>query len=154
MARGKPKKPQSDPDAKLVAHGATTGHEAELWRMADTLRGSMDAAEYKHVVLGLIFLKYISDAFEERHSRLDAERSEGADPEDPDEYRAGNIFWVPPANAALISIGKLLSGEENFMTEKFHPYLSLDLLLEDAPSSRIDLGTLPELARSMIGGNE
>ena len=68
MARGKPKKPQSDPDAKLVAHGATTGHEAELWRMADTLRGSMDAAEYKHVVLGLIFLKYISDAFEEKHA--------------------------------------------------------------------------------------
>ena len=58
------------------------------------------------------------------------------------------------SNAALISIGKLLSGEENFMTEKFHPYLSLDLLLEDAPSSRIDLGALPELARSMIGGNE
>ena len=49
-------------------NGATTGYEAELWRMADTLRGSMDAAEYKHVVLGLIFLKYISDAFEEIHA--------------------------------------------------------------------------------------
>ena len=58
------------------------------------------------------------------------------------------------SNSALISIGKLLSGEENFMTEQFHPYLSLDLLLEDAPSSRIDLGALPELARSMSGGNE
>ena len=46
-------------------NGATTGYEAELWQMADALRGSMDAAEYKHVVLGLIFLKYISDAFEE-----------------------------------------------------------------------------------------
>ena len=46
------------------------GHEAEYWRMADALRGSMDAAEYKHVVLGLIFLKYISDAFEERHAQL------------------------------------------------------------------------------------
>ena len=46
-----------------------TGYEAEYWRMADALRGSMDAAEYKHVVLGLIFLKYISDAFEERHAR-------------------------------------------------------------------------------------
>ena len=76
--------------------GATTGHEAELWRMADALRGSMDAAEYKHVVLGLIFLKYISDAFEEMHARLEAEQHEGADPEDPDEYRAENIFWVPP----------------------------------------------------------
>ena len=53
---------------------ATTGHEAELWRMADALRGSMDAAEYKHVVLGLVFLKYISDAFEEMHALLKGER--------------------------------------------------------------------------------
>src|SRR5438034_9649021 len=64
--------------------------------MADALRGSMDAAEYKHVVLGLIFLKYISDAFEEQHAKLEAEKAQGADPEDPDEYRALNIFWVPP----------------------------------------------------------
>jgi type I restriction enzyme M protein len=70
--------------------------EAELWRAADVLRGSMDAAEYKHVVLGLIFLKYISDAFEEKHAQLEAEVEQGADPEDPDEYRAEGIFWVPP----------------------------------------------------------
>ncbi|ACL26149.1 N-6 DNA methylase [Chloroflexus aggregans DSM 9485] len=76
--------------------GATVGYEAELWQMANALRGSMDAAEYKHVVLGLIFLKYISDAFEEQHARLEAERAQGADPEDPDEYRAVNVFWVPP----------------------------------------------------------
>ena len=63
--------------------------------MADALRGSMDAAEYKHVVLGLIFLKYISDAFEEVYARLEAEVGQGADPEDPDEYRAQSIFWVP-----------------------------------------------------------
>ncbi len=75
---------------------ATVGYEAQLWRMADALRGAMDAAEYKHVVLGLIFLKYISDAFEEQHARLEAERAQGADPEDPDEYRAVNVFWVPP----------------------------------------------------------
>ena len=75
--------------------GAITGYEAELWGMADALRGSMDAAEYKHVVLGLIFLKYISDAFEERRTRLEAELEKGADPEDPDEYRAENVFWVP-----------------------------------------------------------
>jgi len=56
----------------------------------------MDAAEYKHVVLGLIFLKYISDAFEAKHAELDAQRAQGAEPEDPDEYRAVNIFWVPP----------------------------------------------------------
>src|SRR5512136_2829003 len=55
----------------------------------------MDAAEYKHVVLGLIFLKYISDAFEAKHDELEAQKKEGADPEDPDEYRAASIFWVP-----------------------------------------------------------
>ncbi len=80
---------------KTVDNGATTGYETDLWRMADTLRGSMDAAEYKHVVLGLIFLKYISDAFEEIHTRLEGEKAQGADPEDPDEYRADNVFWVP-----------------------------------------------------------
>src|SRR3970040_2430804 len=74
---------------------ANLGFEAQLWKAADALRGSMDAAEYKHVVLGLIFLKYISDAFEEQHAQLEVERAQGADPEDPDEYRAKNIFWVP-----------------------------------------------------------
>src|SRR6266487_4425752 len=69
------------------------GFEATLWLAADKLRGNLDAAEYKHVVLGLIFLKYISDAFEERRNALAAEP--GADPEDRDEYRAENIFWVP-----------------------------------------------------------
>jgi len=69
--------------------------EVRLWQAADALRGSMDAAEYKHVALGLIFLKYISDAFDEHHARLESERAQGADPEDPDEYRAVNIFWVP-----------------------------------------------------------
>jgi len=82
--------------ANTTINGATLGFEKELWAAADTLRGSMDAAEYKHVVLGLIFLKYISDAFEETHARLETERDQGADPEDPDEYRALNVFWVPP----------------------------------------------------------
>jgi len=81
---------------KQNGNGANVGHEAELWKMADALRGSMDAAEYKHVVLGLIFLKYISDAFEELHAKLQSEKIQGADPEDPDEYRAKGIFWVPP----------------------------------------------------------
>lgn len=84
--------------------------------MADALRGSMDAAEYKHVALGLIFLKYISDAFEERHAALIAERDQGADPEDPDEYRMKNVFWVPPearwqhlkAQARQPTIGQLV----------------------------------------------
>ena len=84
------------PKGAKAANGATVGYEAELWQMADALRGGMDAAEYKHVVLGLIFLKYISDAFEEHRAKLEAEQGQGADPEDPDEYRAHNIFWVPP----------------------------------------------------------
>ena len=74
---------------------ADVAPEAQMWRMADALRGSMDAAEYKHVVLGLVFLKYISDAFEEAHAQLVAEQDQGADPEHPDEYRAQNVFWVP-----------------------------------------------------------
>ncbi len=96
MKTRKTKKPIGDTATKPAENSATTGYEAELWRMADTLRGSMDAAEYKHVVLGLIFLKYISDAFEEMHTRLESEQTQGADPEDPDEYRAENVFWVPP----------------------------------------------------------
>ena len=102
--------------AKAAAQGATTGYEAELWATANALRGSMDAAEYKHVVLGLIFLKYISDAFEETHAHLEAESDEGADPEDPDEYGAKNVFWVPPqarwsylqARAKQAEIGRLV----------------------------------------------
>jgi hypothetical protein len=96
--------------------GANVGYEAQLWQMADALRGSMDAAEYKHVCLGLLFLKYISDAFEEKHAALLAEQAEGADPEDPDEYRALSIFWVPPearwphlkAQARQSTIGQLV----------------------------------------------
>ncbi len=71
---------------KTKAHstnGANIGFEQQLWAAADALRGSMDAAEYKHVVLGLIFLKYISDAFEEQHAKLLAEKAKGADLEDP-----------------------------------------------------------------------
>ena len=80
--------------SKQTNNGATTGYEAELWAMADALRGSMDAAEYKHVVLGLIFLKYISDAFEERHAAV-LKRWGKETAEDRDEYIAENIFWVP-----------------------------------------------------------
>ena len=75
--------------------GAPIGYEAKLWQMADALRNNMDAAEYKHVVLGLIFLKYISDAFEAKHAELEVQKKQGADPEDRDEYRAASIFWVP-----------------------------------------------------------
>ena len=83
--------------AKMKANNtaAHLGFEAKLWAAADALRNNMDAAEYKHVVLGLIFLKYISDAFEAKHTELEAQKAEGADPEDPDEYRAASHFWVP-----------------------------------------------------------
>lgn len=67
--------------------------EDKLWAAADKLRGSMDASEYKNVVLGLIFLKYVSDSFEEKYAELI--KDEYADPEDKDEYLADNIFWVP-----------------------------------------------------------
>ena len=87
---------ERQPESSTAGNGATTGYETELWAAANALRGNMDAAEYKHVVLGLIFLKYVSDAFEERHAQLEAERDEGADPEDPDFYIGANVFWVPP----------------------------------------------------------
>jgi len=80
---------------KREGSAANLGFEATMWAAADKLRNNMDAAEYKHVVLGLIFLKYISDAFEERHLTLVNAKDESIDPEDPDEYRAENIFWVP-----------------------------------------------------------
>src|SRR3989475_5597024 len=81
--------------ARKTPDSATLGLEAKLWAAADALRNNMDAAEYKHVVLGLIFLKYISDAFEAKHAELEGQRAQGANPEDPDEYRAASIFWVP-----------------------------------------------------------
>ncbi|MDR3047845.1 MAG: N-6 DNA methylase [Bacteroidales bacterium] len=88
--------------------------EKQLWKAADKLRKNIDAAEYKHVVLGLIFLKYISDTFEELYARLKAEASQGADPEDRDEYQAENVFFVPQdarwqyllSKAKLPDIGK------------------------------------------------
>ncbi len=73
---------------------ANVGYEAQLWQMAHALCGSMDAVD-KHVILGLLFLKYIPDAFEGQHTRLEAERAQGADPEDPDECRSQSIFWIP-----------------------------------------------------------
>ncbi|MBK7823488.1 MAG: SAM-dependent DNA methyltransferase [Tessaracoccus sp.] len=101
---------------KTKASGTELGFEAKLWAAADALRNNMDAAEYKHVVLGLIFLKYISDAFEAKHAELAAQQAQGADPEDPDEYRAASIFWVPKearwahlkASAPQPTIGRLV----------------------------------------------
>ena len=88
--------------------------EKKLWKAADKLRKNMDAAEYKHVALGLIFLKYISDAFDELFQKLTSQISEGADPEDKNEYTAEKVFYVPPSarwswlqgRAKLPTIGK------------------------------------------------
>ena len=97
-----------------ISNGANLGFEEKLWLAADKLRGHMDPGEYKHVVLGLIFLKYISDAFDERRAQI--AREKGADPEDRDEYLAENIFWVPrqarwtqlQGNAKQPTIGRLI----------------------------------------------
>ena len=114
MARAK----SSSSASSSAPSTATIGFEAKLWLTADKLRNNMDAAEYKHVVLGLIFLKYISDTFEEHRSKLLGGQGNyaGANPEDPDEYKAENVFWVPAdarwshlqASAKQPQIGKLV----------------------------------------------
>jgi len=99
---------------KKHGNGGNLGFEAELFKAADKLRGNMEPSDYKHVVLGLIFLKYISDAFEAKHKALLAEDPLAA--EDKDEYLADNVFWVPKearwshlqANAKLPTIGSLI----------------------------------------------
>jgi type I restriction enzyme M protein len=106
--------------------------EKQLWKAADKLRKNIDAAEYKHIVLGLIFLKYISDAFEELHDKLLAGDGDyaGADPEDKDEYKAENVFFVPEIarwtylqdNARLPTIGKIVD-EAMDAIEKENPSL-------------------------------
>ena len=116
--------------AKNQANGSSLGIEATLWQTADKLRGHLDAAEYKSVVLGLIFLKYISDAFEKLHARLEAQKSEGADAEDRDEYTAERVFWVPQearweylrANAKQPTIGNLID-EAMLAIERDNPSL-------------------------------
>lgn len=117
MPRGRPKKAVDDKAAtpkKAKGNGANVGFEAELFLAADKLRKNLEPSDYKHVVLGLIFLKYISDAFEAKRAALMAEDAQAA--EDEDEYRAENIFWVPKdarwshlqASARLPTIGTLI----------------------------------------------
>ncbi|THD10150.1 N-6 DNA methylase [Metallibacterium scheffleri] len=143
--------------------GATVGFEAQLWATADALRNNMDAAEYKHVVLGLIFLKYISDAFEERHAQLETERAQGADPEDPDEYRRDAIFWVPPearwphlkAQAKQPGIGQLVD-DAMAGIERDNPALK-GVLPKDYARPALDkarLGQLIDLISNIKVGDE
>jgi len=147
---------------KASKTGNTLGYESQLWEAANALRGSMDAAEYKHVVLGLIFLKYISDAFEEYRAQLLQERY--ADPEDPDEYRAVNIFWVPPEarwqrlqqNAHQPTIGQMVD-EAMEAVERDNPSLK-GVLPKDYARPSLDkqrLGQLIDLISNIrVGGEE
>ena len=134
-------------------NGATVGFEEKLWAAADKMRGHMDPAEYKHVALGLVFLKYISDAFEERHGALvaQAEAEPFIDPEDRDEYLADNIFWVPrearwsylQANAKQSEIGKLIDAAM-VAIERENPSLK-GVLAKDYARPAIDKQQLGEL---------
>ena len=90
---------------QTTSNDANLGFEAELFRAADKLRGNMEPSDYKHVALGLIFLKHISDSFEAKHTELLAEYPEGA--EDPDEYAAENVFWVAEQRAIAHILGTL-----------------------------------------------
>lgn len=99
--------------ANPSTNGASLGYEAKLFQAADKMRSGVSPADYKHIALGLIFLKYISDAFEAKYAQL---KADGEDTEDKDEYLAENVFWVPKearwsylqANAPQPKIGKLL----------------------------------------------
>jgi type I restriction enzyme M protein len=132
---------------------ATIGFEAKLWLTADKLRNNMDAAEYKHVVLGLIFLKYISDTFEEHRAKLLAGQGDyaGANAEDPDEYKAENVFWVPAdarwshlqANAKQPTIGKIVD-DAMVAIERDNPRLK-GVLPKDYARPGLDKQRLGEL---------
>jgi len=139
--------------SKPAGGTANLGFEAKLWLTADKLRNNMDAAEYKHVVLGLIFLKYISDSFEEQRAKLLAGEcdDEGANPEDADEYKAENVFWVPAearwshlqANAKQPTIGKLVD-DAMVAIERDNPRLK-GVLPKDYARPGLDKQRLGEL---------
>jgi type I restriction enzyme M protein len=134
--------------------------ERTLWLAADKMRSNMDAAEYKHVVLGLIFLKYISDAFNDMHAKLVEGQGEfeGADPEDPDEYRAYNVFFVPETarweclqdRAKQPEIGKYIDDAMDAI-EKINPSLKgvLPKIYADPELNKQRLGELIDLIGSI-----
>lgn len=138
--------------------------EKTLWAAADKLRSNMDAAEYKHIVLGLIFLKYISDAFYDLQQKLKVGQGEfeGADPEDPDEYLANNIFFVPETarwsylqdRAKQPEVGKLIDGAMDAI-EKINPALKgvLPKIYADPELDKKRLGELIDLIGT-IGFNQ
>jgi len=136
------------------SNGANLGFEEKLWKAADKMRGHMDPAEYKHVALGLIFLKYISDAFQEHYDQLKSDKL--ADPEDRDEYTGSNIFWVPKEarwkllqdNAKQPIIGKLLD-DAMMAIEKVNPSLK-GVLPKEYARPTLDKHRLGELV-DLIG---
>ncbi len=162
MGMGQKKNKTNASATNGLTNSTIVGYEPQLWQAANTLRGSMDAAEYKHVVLGLIFLKYVSDVFEEHYLRL--KNTPYADPEDPDEYRAENIFWVPQearwdrlkANARQPNIGQLVDQAMDAI-ERENPTLR-GVLPKDYARSSLDQGRLGELidriTNIQVGGDE
>jgi type I restriction enzyme M protein len=133
----------------MAENTTTVGFEDKLWLAADKLRGSMDAAEYKHVALGLIFLKYVSDSFSEKYEEL-LEEGEGFE-EDKDEYLAENIFWVPlearwskiAAYATSVDIGKKIDTAMELI-EKENPSLK-GVLTKNYSRPELDKTRLGEL---------
>ncbi|RPJ06979.1 MAG: SAM-dependent DNA methyltransferase, partial [Spirochaetaceae bacterium] len=136
--------------------------ETQLWKAADKLRKNIDAAEYKHIVLGLIFLRYISDAFEALHTKLAGQKAEGADPEDKDEYKAVNVFFVPAkarwsylqSRAKLPTIGREID-EAMDAIEKENPSLK-DVLPKVFAKGNLDpvnLGGLIDLISNISLGH-
>ena len=131
------------------AGGADLGFEEKLWKAADALRGSMDAAEYKHIVLGLMFLKYISDSFKEEQIKLSKDKE--ADLEDKDYYIRDNVFWVPKAarwetiqsGARQPNIGKIIDSAMDAL-EKDNPSLR-DVLPKDYSRPGLDKRVLGDL---------
>jgi len=149
--------------AKNTSATANIGFEAQLWEAANRLRGNLDASRYKDVVLGLIFLKYISDAFEERRAILEGEIQDGADPEDPDEYKAENIFWVPPearwpaiaARAHTPEIGQLIDRAMDAIERENRSLQGV--LSKDYSRAELDqrrLGELVDLVSNIQVGDE
>ena len=139
--------------------------EKKLWKAADKLRKNMDAAEYKHVVLGLIFLKYISDAFEELFRGLTAQKKDGADPEDKNEYIAEKVFYVPPkarwsylqGRAKLPTIGKDIDDAMDSI-EKDNPQSLKGVLPKVYAQEKLDKaslgGLIDMISTSVLGTKE
>ncbi len=133
----------------MAKNSESLGFEAQLWAAADKMRGHMDPAEYKHVTLGLIFLKYISDAFEEKYEILSKE--DYANPEERDEYLAENVFWVPKdsrwkfirSQAKTPQIGKIVD-EAMSLIEAENPSLK-GILPKDYARPALDKTRLGEL---------